>query len=65
MAITRLDDLIAALQEKREQVGNVDVAVEDADTDWHMKISEVVYLPKENRVLIELVGYGEDGQFRD
>jgi hypothetical protein len=63
MAITTLDDLIAALQDKRAEAGNADVAVRDADTSWDMKISGLEYQPEQNRVIIELVGYGEDGEF--
>lgn len=37
----KLDDLIAALQERRATMGNCEVAIDDADTTWHLQVQTI------------------------
>lgn len=55
-----IDDLIHRLQQLRAENGNLEIAIEDADTDWHMSIQKA-YIDERvpNRVLIRGAGYGD------
>jgi len=56
-----LDELIQALKEARKKFGNAPVAIDDADTGWHMKISKIRESDSvKGRILIEGGGYGND-----
>jgi len=56
-----LDELIQALQKAREEFGNASVAIDDADTGWHMKIFKIRESNNvKGRILIEGAGYGNN-----
>lgn len=39
--IVTLDALISALQKLRETKGNCEIAIDDADTGWHLAIESI------------------------
>ena len=62
--LDRLDGLIAVLQELRDEMGNCEVGIEDADTGCSMRISGVKRDSDDNsRLLIDPAGYSRGGCF--
>ena len=52
--IETIDELISRLQELRQQYGgDYKVAIEDADTRWHLRIENVDIGDEKDRILIE------------
>lgn len=59
--ILTIDELIETLEKIKEKFGNAPIAIDDADTGYHMKIKEVRQSNKvKGRILIDPAGYRKD-----